>query len=255
MALAEAIRPASVLWLDVGQPKPVEVRLLPSKTATKLRIRVTPGGVTLTLPAGRGRDEAASFLEAQHVWIGAQVARLQVLSAVRRPPAVPKGEILYFGRPHLVKVISDPYWRGPNRIDLRDGEITIRRQSNGRTLPSKSLENWLRKQARISILRHMSAVQKRIRRSPGRIYVMSQRTKWGSCSALGNLSFNWRLVMAPEEVMRYLVTHEVVHLAVPDHSPRFWLTVRSICPTAERSRQWLAANSSRLMADLGAAIR
>jgi predicted metal-dependent hydrolase len=71
---------------------------------------------------------------------------------------------------------------------------------------------------------------------------MDQRTKWGNCSAQGNLSFNWRLVMAPEFVLRYIVTHEMVHLAVPDHSRKFWLTVQSLCPETERARQWLVAN-------------
>ena len=250
MALAEAIRPASVLWLDVGQTKPVEVRLLASKTATKLRIRVTPNGVSLTLPDGRSRDEASGFLDGQRDWVAAQMARLQRLRSVRRVPAVPKGEILYVGQPYRLRVIADPQWRAPNQVSLGDGEITIRHRPGSATPPAKSLENWLRKEARNKIEHHLAAVQKRLKRTPGRVYVMGQRTKWGSCSALGNLSFNWRLVMAPDEVMRYLVTHEVVHLAVPDHSAKFWLTVQSLCPTAERSRQWLAANAARLLVPL-----
>ena len=79
---------------------------------------------------------------------------------------------------------------------------------------------------------------------------MDQRTKWANCSRLRNLSFSWRIIMAPESVLRYLVAHEVVHLAVPDHSQRFWLTVQSICSDAEQSRQWLVANGSRLMLNL-----
>jgi predicted metal-dependent hydrolase len=79
---------------------------------------------------------------------------------------------------------------------------------------------------------------------------MDQRTKWGNCSRLRNLSFNWRLIMAPEHVLRYLVTHETVHLAIPDHSQKFWLTVQSICPESERARQWLVANGDRLLVDL-----
>ena len=75
---------------------------------------------------------------------------------------------------------------------------------------------------------------------------MDQRTKWGNCSAKGNLSFNWRLILAPDYVLRYLVTHEAVHLAVPDHSAKFWLTVQSHCLDAERARQWLVANGDRL---------
>jgi hypothetical protein len=61
---------------------------------------------------------------------------------------------------------------------------------------------------------------------------------------------NWRSVMAPSDVLKYLVTHEAVHLAVPDHSHRFWLTVSSLCPGAERARQWLSRNGHKLMIDL-----
>jgi predicted metal-dependent hydrolase len=84
---------------------------------------------------------------------------------------------------------------------------------------------------------------------------MGQRTKWGNCSGLGNLSFNWRLILAPEFVLRYLVTHEVVHLAVPDHSQRFWLTVQSLCPSSEMARRWLSANGERLMVELSLALK
>jgi len=67
---------------------------------------------------------------------------------------------------------------------------------------------------------------------------------------LGNLSFNWRLVLAPDFVLRYLVTHEAVHLAIPDHSQKFWLTVQSLCPETERARQWLVAQAHRLLTPL-----
>jgi predicted metal-dependent hydrolase len=60
--------------------------------------------------------------------------------------------------------------------------------------------------------------------------------KWGNCSSRHNLSFNWRLILAPEFVFRYLVTHEAVHLAIPDHSAKFWLTVQSLCRETERAR-------------------
>src|SRR5580704_3990355 len=83
---------------------------------------------------------------------------------------------------------------------------------------------------------------------------MEQRTKWGNCSAVRNLSFNWRLILAPDFVLRYLVTQEAVHLAVPEHSAKFWLTVQSLCPEAERAKQWLSANGLRLAVKL-ASIR
>lgn len=79
---------------------------------------------------------------------------------------------------------------------------------------------------------------------------MDQRTKWGNCSSRRNLSFNWRLILAPEYVLQYIVTHEAVHLAIPDHSARFWLTVQSLCRDTERARHWLMAHAGDLAVDL-----
>lgn len=77
------------------------------------------------------------------------------------------------------------------------------------------------------------------------------RLRWGNCSALGNLSFNWRSMMAPDHALHYNVTHQMVHLAIPDHSKHFWLTVQSLCPQADRARQGLVVNGHRLTVDLG----
>jgi predicted metal-dependent hydrolase len=118
----------------------------------------------------------------------------------------------------------------------------VQRPSGSRTPAARSLENWLRRQARAEIEKQLALVTARLRLRPRRIYVMGQRTKWGNCSAGRNLSFNWRLILAPDFVSRYLVTHEAVHLAVPNHSAKFWLTVQSLCPEMERAKQWLSAN-------------
>lgn len=115
---------------------------------------------------------------------------------------------------------------------------------------AKVLERWLRGQARCDLDATVHRLASRLDVTPERIYVMDQRTKWGNCSRLRNLSFNWRLVMAPPTVLQYLVTHEMVHLIIPDHSHKFWLTVQSLHADAERSRQWLAANNQVLRVDL-----
>ena len=73
------------------------------------------------------------------------------------------------------------------------------------------------------------------------------RTRWGSCSASGNLCFSWRLVFAPEEVLDYVVAHEVAHLVHMNHGTRFWRLVEKLCPGAERQRVWLNRNRARLL--------
>ena len=145
-------------------------------------------------------------------------------------------------------------WRAWKVVGLEGVVIAVAFSPGTPTPLVRSLENCLRKQARDRIELHISSVGKRLKRQPGRVYVMGQRTKWGNCSTLGNLSFNWRLVMAPDYVLGYIVTHEMAHLAIPDHSAKFWLIVQCLCPETERARQWLVAHGAHLNRDLSAVL-
>lgn len=80
-----------------------------------------------------------------------------------------------------------------------------------------------------------------------RIAIRSQRTRWGSCSAKGNLNFNWRLAAAPAAVLDYVVIHELCHLRELNHSRDFWAHVRAACPDYKSHRRWLRENTAALM--------
>ena len=114
-------------------------------------------------------------------------------------------------------------------------------------LAAAALERWLRREAKANIEERLKPRAKQMRQHPRRVFVMGQRTKWGGCSRRRNLSFNWRLVMAPPEVSDYIVVHGLAHLAEPYHSTKFWLIVRSYCPDYDRHRRWLRDNEQRLM--------
>lgn len=228
----------------------VEYRVVHSKTAKSLRVRATVSGLEVVLPSTRRIDDVAPFLSAHEDWVREQLARLKRYSRIRKKQKTPTGQILYKGKPTAVRVERAPQSRGAHKIaQMADGFVLIR-SAGSRTKLAQSFENWLRRDAKQEILKYVAAISSRINRHPKRVLVMGQRTKWGNCSPLHNLSFNWRLIMAPEYVMRYLVTHEVVHLAVPDHSRRFWLTVHSLCPEMERAKQWLCAHGHTLLVDL-----
>ncbi len=82
----------------------------------------------------------------------------------------------------------------------------------------------------------------------GRISIRDQKTRWGSCSGKGNLNFNWRLILAPEEVLDYVVVHELAHRREMNHSPAFWKLVEEILPDYRIRRQWLKQHGAELMA-------
>ncbi len=232
----------------------IDYRVVRSRAARKLRLRVGPNGVEVVQPAARNDEDVSAFLDRNETWILDQLQRVEQLRGMRRPAHRRVGEILFRGEPTQVRVETTETRARGNVVDFIDGEIVVRQGAGSQTPAARSLENWLRRQARAEIEKQLAVVTARLRRSPRRLYVMGQRTKWGNCSSERNLSFNWRLILAPEFVLRYLVTHEAVHLAVPDHSAKFWLTVQGLCPEAERAKQWLCRHQTQLTVDLGSVL-
>ena len=232
----------------------VDYDVVVSRAARQTRIRVGPGGVEVVQPAGANEGDVSAFLRRNESWVLAQLDRVASLRGLRRPARRQSAEILYRGDLTPVRVeFVDTKARG-NRVAWNDGEIIVRRGPETQTPAARSLESWLRRQARSAIGDYLPVVSARIGQEPARVYVMGQRTKWGNCSSRRNLSFNWRLILAPDFVFRYLVAHEVVHLAVPDHSAKFWLTVQSLCPDMERAKQWLSRHHAELTVNLGSVM-
>jgi predicted metal-dependent hydrolase len=228
----------------------VEFRVILSRFAKKLRVRVGICGVEVIRPQGRGETEVSDFLQTNAAWIVSQLEHVEEFRSIRKPRQNEAGRILFRGEPTSVAIEEQPRRAGANHVVYDPGQLIIFVSPASATPAAKSLENWLRKRARMEIVTHLDAVTTKLNRQPDKVLIMGQRTKWGNCSPLKNLSFNWRLVMAPDFVLRYLVTHEAVHLAIPDHSRKFWLTVRSLCPESERARQWLCVNERNLLVDL-----
>ena len=79
-----------------------------------------------------------------------------------------------------------------------------------------------------------------------KIFVKSQKTRWASCSNRGNLNFNWKLAMAPPEVIEYVVIHELCHRLEMNHSKKFWKHVEDMCPDYNKHKSWLKDNHFRL---------
>lgn len=80
----------------------------------------------------------------------------------------------------------------------------------------------------------------------GRISIREQKTRWGSCSAQGNLNYNWRLILAPEEVLDYIVVHELAHRKEMNHSKAFYAIIESILPNYKEPQKWLRENGQSL---------
>ena len=111
-----------------------------------------------------------------------------------------------------------------------------------------ALERWYRREARRRLEDAVAEHAPRVGARPARIAVRDQRTRWGSCSRSGTLSFSWRLALAPPDVLEYVVVHELCHLHEHSHRPRFWRLVETHWPGWRTQAGWLREHGEELAA-------
>jgi len=214
---------------------PVSIRVNPRARRLLLRIDATERKVELVTPRGVPLEHGLRFLEAQRGWIA---ARLEAL-----PPAIPFVEgaaVPILGVPHRICRESDP--QAPI-IAIAGGEIRVRGEPAH--IPRRVRDHLVRL-ARQELTHRARAYAEQIAQPLAGVTVRDTKSRWGSCSAKGSLSFSWRLIMTPEPVLDYVVAHEVAHLAEMNHSPRFWRVVKTLTPDVAGPRAWLKRHHTQL---------
>jgi hypothetical protein len=141
-----------------------------------------------------------------------------------------------------------PAVSGIRRSDVASfvDELVIHRVSADRRSDASILERWLREVARGAIAAAVDAHADAMRVQPGGVTLRDPRTRWGSASRSGRLSFSWRLVLAPPEALETVVVHELAHLRLFGHGPKFWALVASRRPDHRVWRRWLRDHSTEL---------
>ncbi|HEX2103574.1 MAG TPA: SprT family zinc-dependent metalloprotease [Solirubrobacteraceae bacterium] len=206
-----------------------------SSRARRVRVRVDPhAGIEVVLPARAPQREAALAIKELRPWIDRRIAEA---NAARERLLSPPGTVPFLGA-HL-RLRRD---EGRTRVHRAGDELRV--PATGR---QEALERWYRAQARAHIAPRLDAAAEALGRPYTKLTIRNQRTRWGSCSATGALSFNWRLLLAPEAVLDYVIWHEACHLVVLDHSTRFWSLVERHVPTYREPRRWLRRNGAALV--------
>lgn len=225
-----------------GREVPLELRV--SSRARRLSLRLDPGrgGLVLTLPEGLPVEHGLDFLDRQSGWIAGRLAQLP-----QRVPFADGALVPILGVEHRIR--HAPWARGAVWTD--SGLLWV---AGATEHMARRVTDYLKAEARRQVARRSRekaallpelAGGSRVR-ALGRIAVRETSSRWGSCTARGDLSYCWRLVLAPEGVLDYVVAHEVAHLVHLDHSPAFWRLCRLLAGDCDASRAWLRHNGARL---------
>jgi predicted metal-dependent hydrolase len=207
-----------------------------SERARRVRVTVDAArGVEVVLPRRAPEREAAAAIRELRPWIERRVRELE---RVRASVAARGDSVPYLGE--LLRIVPE---RGRTRVHRRGSDLLA---PAGAT-QKEALERWYRRAARSEIASRLDQACAAAGTSYSTLTIRGQRTRWASCSPSGAMSFNWRLLLAPEPVLDYVVWHEVCHLQIMDHSPRFWALLRSHWPNYREHAAWLRRNGGVLV--------
>jgi predicted metal-dependent hydrolase len=210
-----------------------------SARSSRLRVRVDADGrVEVVAPPGASGGAIRSFVASNAGWIDG--VRARQLARARASAT------LGLRDPGCVRLYGDSL---PVRVGATAGSVA-RRTAEAIDAPAvepgKAVGRLLRREARRVLQDRVHLHADRLGVVPGRISVRDTRSRWGSCSTTGALSFSWRLVLAPPAVLDYVVVHELCHLRHHDHSPRFWAAVADADPHWRQAARWLKTHGAEL---------
>lgn len=245
----------------------VPLRLVRNRRARRYILRLgSDGAARVTLPPGGSVGEARRFVQKNLVWLENQLLRQAAQPALPRP-WLAGSEILFRGEPVRIEVTAPRKDSSPVPAASRNGALSVARDTDGAggmalvrfgteslrvrepvgdLRPAIEKHLWRLAARELPARAHeLAALQSLIIR---RVSVRNQRSRWGSCSARGVISLNWRLVQTPQFVRDYIVWHELAHFKEMNHSRRFWLEVERLCPSYAEAESWLKRHADLLRA-------
>ena len=231
-------RPAArraLLKID-GQAVEVTMRLNPRARRLIVKVHPSTGEISVIAPSQRALDRALDFAQGEAPWISRQLAR------VPKPvPLSPGARIPFKGREHLI--VKGESGRRPVTHDAQGAVIRV--SGRDEHAPRRLLD-FLKREAREVLEQRSLDYAARIDAKVRRVSVRDTASRWGSCSAKKTISYCWRLILAPDFVLDYVVAHEVAHLREMNHGPRFWKLVRALAPDIETPQAWLKKHGTAL---------
>ena len=223
----------SILFSEKPQIK-VAVRKVRNSTRLSLRVSSINESVTLTAPVNTNQDVLLRFLESKENWLKENLLKIS-------------DKKVHVGIGHLI-----PIFGTKKHIKICSESLNVRVIGDSIQIPTTvskpglAVENYLKKLAKEEITSVANYYCGKLGVSYASIKLRDTRSRWGSCSSNSNLMFSWRIIMAPRNIIRYLVAHEVTHLKHFNHSREFWFEVRSIFGSYENERKWLRTEGTNL---------
>lgn len=211
------------------------------KSAT---ITVEEGKVCVVVPRQLENERITKLLKDKNRWIKEKIALHRDAQPKSSKQFVSGESFSYLGRNYRLKVHQGNYL--PIKLSHGRFTITLRAGADNPDLIQDSLLSWYKQHAELKLKEKAKRYSKMMGVKFNSVALKDYKSRWGSCSVEGDITFNWKIIMAPNRIVDYVVVHELCHLIHHDHSPKFWREVERIMPNYAECKDWLKQYGANL---------
>ncbi|MBZ0202265.1 MAG: M48 family metallopeptidase [Ignavibacteria bacterium] len=196
--------------------------------------------LTVRIPYGISMEYVERFIADKRSWIEKKQEKFRTLGIKHKPKQFSEGEeFIFAGKPYPLEVVPGI----AARISLSpDGKLRITKKCL--EAPKHYIEWFYKQYAKKHLTNRLAELARTFGYKCNSVKINSAKTRWGSCSAKGNINFSWKLVILPSEMIDYVIVHELVHLEIKDHSTRFYARMSELMPDHRQREKWLKENSA-----------
>ena len=205
--------------------------------------QVERGLVKVLVPKNLDKTKLNKIIKSKSKWIKNKLSKVDEILPYRKKDYVSGEDFMYLGKHYKLKVIKG----GKYKVKLSDKYLTLTIKSHTKDEKIKRLlKNWYFENADNYLKEITSELSLKNNLNFKSVKVRNYRLRWGSCSSIGSIFYNWKIIMAPKKIIKYIVLHELAHTKFHNHSPRFWSYLKSIYEDIEYSKNWLVKNKNLL---------
>lgn len=216
-----------------------------SGRAKYVRLEVRPEmGLIVIIPRFYQPERIPDLLREKLRWVSANLKKYEHTKRLTNDRVLQCGDTVpYLGRE--MEVVTQPSNGDSDSVTVEQNRLVVSLKAESNRL-DQALERWYREQVAQLLPEKVERLSVNMGLTCGRLSIRGQKTCWGSCSGKGNISLNWKLIMAPEAVIDYVIIHELAHLKELNHSRMFWQLVSKYCPEWREHKQWLKDHAAEL---------
>ncbi|ERI95394.1 hypothetical protein HMPREF1982_00259 [Clostridiales bacterium oral taxon 876 str. F0540] len=222
---------------------------LERKNRKTISIKITnKGEVIVSAPLKISIEQIEGLIEKKSKWILLKLEEVSTRKVKTQRNFLEEGKLKFLGEEYELNIYDTFNSNIEIIFDRKNFKVYLPKniKEDRQDYIRLALEGWYRAKAKIIFEERVRLYAEKLKVFPKRIVIKDQKTKWGSCSSKGNINFNYRVIMAPIEIIDYLTVHELCHLIHMNHSNDFWSKVEGVLPNYKQAETWLKENGNDL---------